>query len=116
MAIARAGQDSCPLGWLESEELSASLGVEGSLDHADVEGRVFEDGRPFPLAGEPLHGSAFVSAKGSVFGYVASKDDLGARRPGFLPCVGNSLQLDDPSGRIVELRLNPRVRALGSEL
>ena len=36
-----------PLGWLEPEELSPTLGVEGSLDHADVEGGVFEDRRHF---------------------------------------------------------------------
>jgi hypothetical protein len=90
MAIARAGQAYRPLGWLESEEFSPSLGVEGSLNHADVKGRVFEDGRPTPLAGEPLHGPALVGAKGSVFGYVTRKDDLGVSRPGFLPWVGNS--------------------------
>jgi hypothetical protein len=84
------------LGWLEPEELSPTLGVEGALDHADVEGRVFEDGRPFPLAGEPLHGSAFVSTQGSVFGYVARKDDLGVGRPGFLPCVRNPSSLMTP--------------------
>jgi hypothetical protein len=77
---------------------------------------VFEDGRPFPLAGEPLHGSALVSAQGSVLGYVARKDDLGVSSPGFLPCVRNSLQLDDSSGRVVKMRLHPRVSALGSEL
>ena len=54
------------------------------MDHADVEGGVFEDGRPFPLTGEPLHGSALVSAQGSVFGYVARKDDFGVSGPGFL--------------------------------
>ena len=78
------------LGWLEPEELSPTLGVEWSLDHADVEGRVFEDGRPFPLAGEALHGSALISAQGSLFGYVARKDDLGVGSPEFLPCVRNS--------------------------
>ena len=85
MAIARAGQAYRPLGWLEAEELSPSLGVEGSLDHTDVEGGIFEDGCPPPLAGESLHGSAFVSGKGSVFGYVARKDDLDVSSPGFLP-------------------------------
>src|SRR5215208_1939389 len=115
MAIARAGQAYGPLGWLESEELSPSLSVEGSLDHADVEGGIFEDWRPFPLAGEPLHGSAFVSAQGSVFGNVTRKDDLGVSSPGFLPWVGNSPQLDDSSGGVVEFCLHPRVSALGSE-
>jgi hypothetical protein len=90
MAIARAGQAYRPLGWLESEELSPSLGVEGSLDHADVKGGIFEDGCPPPLAGESLYGSAFVSAQGSIFGNVTRKDDLGVSRPGFLPWVGNS--------------------------
>ena len=115
MAIARADQAYRPLGWLEPEEFSPSLGVEGSLDYADVEGGIFEDGRPPPLVGKPLHGSAFVSAEGGVFGYVTRKDDLGVSRPGFLPWVGNSLQLDDPSGRIVKFRLHPRVSVLGSE-
>ena len=64
--------------------------MEGSLDHADVERGVFEDGCPFPLAGEPLHGFAFVGTQGSVFGYVARKDDLGVGRSGFLPGVRNS--------------------------
>jgi hypothetical protein len=32
---------SRPLRWLESEELSPSLGVEGAFDHADVEGGIF---------------------------------------------------------------------------
>jgi hypothetical protein len=109
------GQASRLLGWLEPEELSPTLGVEWSSDHADVKGRVFEDGRPPPLGGEPLHGSAFVSAKGSVFGYVARKDDLGVSRPGFLPWVGNSPQIDDSSGRVAKLRPHPRVSALGSE-
>jgi hypothetical protein len=70
--------------------------MEGPLDHADVEGRVFEEGRPPPLGGEPLHGSAFVSAKGSVFGNVARENDLGMGRPGFLPCVRNSPRLMTP--------------------
>ena len=83
------------------------------MNHADVEGRVFEEGRPPPLGGEPLHGSAFVSAKGSVLGYVTRKDDLGVSRPGFLPWVGDSPQLDDPSGRVVKFRPHPRVSALG---
>src|SRR5215212_10086578 len=96
MAIARAGQAYGPLGWLEAEELSPSLGVEGSLDHADVEGGVFEDGCPFPLAGEPLHGSALVSAQGSVFGNVTRKDDLGVSSPGFLTWVRKSPSLMIP--------------------
>jgi hypothetical protein len=70
--------------------------VEGSLDHADVKGGIFEDGRPFPLAGEPLYGSAFVSAQGGVFGDVTRKDDLGVSRPGFLPWVGNFPSLMTP--------------------
>ena len=85
MAIARAGQAYRPLGWLEPEELSPTLGMEWSLDHSDVEGGVFEDGCPPPLVGEPLHGSAFVSTKGSLFGNVTRKDDLGVGRTGFLP-------------------------------
>src|SRR5918994_4168429 len=89
-----------PLGWLEPEELSTSLGVEGSLDHADVEGGVFEDGRPFPLAGEPLHRSAFVSAQGSVFGYVARKNDLGVGSPG----VASPVTGDTSSGEESRLR------------
>src|SRR5215203_1601707 len=96
MAIARADQAYRPLGWLEPEEFSPSLGVEGSLDYADVKGGVFEDGCPFPLAAEPLHGSALVSAQGSVFGNVTRKDDLGVSRPGFLPWVGNSPSLMTP--------------------
>src|SRR5215217_8588064 len=115
MAIARADQAYRPLGWLEPEEFSPALGVEGSLDYADVKGGVFEDGCPFPLAAEPLHGSALVSAQGSVFGNVTRKDDLGVSRPGFLPWVGNSPQVDDSSGRVVEFCLHPRVSALGSE-
>jgi hypothetical protein len=63
-----------------------------------------------------VHGdSALVSTQGSVFGYVARKDDLGVGRPGFLPCVRNSFLLDHSSGRVVKLRLHPRVSALGSE-
>jgi hypothetical protein len=32
--------------------------VEWPLDHPDVEGRVFGEGRSPPLVDEPLHGSA----------------------------------------------------------
>ena len=48
---------------------------------------------------------------GSLFGYVACKDDLGVGRPGFrLPYVRNSFTTCS-SGRVVKLRLHPRVSA-----
>ena len=71
--LARRLQAFRPLGWLKFQKLSASLGVEGAFDHADVEGGVFEDGRPVPVASKPLQRSAFVSAQGGPFGHTAGK-------------------------------------------
>ena len=87
--VARSPMTS--LGWLKPQELSSSLGVEGSFDHADVECWIFEDGGPVSgVASKPLYGSAFVSAQGGAFGYVARKNGLGVSHPGLLPWMRNS--------------------------
>jgi hypothetical protein len=80
-------------------ETLPSFGVEGSLDHTDVEGGVLEDGGPLPVAGKPLHGSAFVSAQGGAFRYVARKDNLGVSRPdSSLGCETPSSLMTPPEG------------------